>query len=74
MTPFAVPLGGTQETLLIPLHGRPVHSRRDGWLMGDPKAVERVEEIDDDVAEASILYLCEPQALRLIATSLHPGR
>jgi O-methyltransferase involved in polyketide biosynthesis len=43
-----VTLGPAQETLLIPLYGRAVESRKPGGLLSDPRAVEMVEAIDYD--------------------------
>lgn len=45
---MTVRLDGAQETLLIPLYGRAVHTRQGGRLLADPKAVEMVEQIDYD--------------------------
>ncbi|GAA0626443.1 class I SAM-dependent methyltransferase [Kribbella sandramycini] len=43
-----VQLGATQETLLIPLYGRAVETRKKRPMVADPKAVEMVEAIDYD--------------------------
>jgi O-methyltransferase involved in polyketide biosynthesis len=45
-----VRLGETQETLLIPLYGRAVETRKRRALLRDPKAVEMVEAIEYDFA------------------------
>lgn len=47
---MSAPLRGAEETLLIPLYGRAVHTRQGGRLLSDAKAVEMVEEIDYDFA------------------------
>lgn len=39
-------LGSVQETLLIPLYGRAVESRKENGLLFDPSAIEMVEAID----------------------------
>ncbi|MGW6735499.1 class I SAM-dependent methyltransferase [Streptomyces sp. NPDC055013] len=41
-------LGETQETLLIPLYGRAVQTRKRNGLIHDPKAVEMVDSLDYD--------------------------
>lgn len=41
-------LHGVAETLLIPLYGRAVETRKPAGLLADPKAVEMVEAIDYD--------------------------
>lgn len=41
-------LGEIQETLLIPLYGRAVQTRRRNGLIHDPKAVEMVDSLDYD--------------------------
>ncbi|EYF02937.1 class I SAM-dependent methyltransferase [Chondromyces apiculatus] len=43
-----VDLGKVQETLLIPLYGRAVETRKRRPLLSDPKAVEMVAAIDYD--------------------------
>jgi O-methyltransferase involved in polyketide biosynthesis len=41
-----VSLGPTQETLLIPLYGRAVETRKPDGLIRDPRAVEIVDRLD----------------------------
>ncbi|SDP54949.1 O-Methyltransferase involved in polyketide biosynthesis [Streptomyces sp. cf386] len=41
-------LGEIQETLLIPLYGRAVQTRKRNGLIHDPKAVEMVDSLDYD--------------------------
>ncbi|RFU82675.1 class I SAM-dependent methyltransferase [Streptomyces triticagri] len=41
-------LGAVQETLLIPLYGRAVQTRKRYGMIDDPQAVRMVEEIDYD--------------------------
>ncbi|WP_394838235.1 class I SAM-dependent methyltransferase [Pendulispora rubella] len=48
MKTHAVSLGSVQETLLIPLYGRAVESKKKRGLLVDRKAVEIVESIDYD--------------------------
>ncbi|WP_394848766.1 class I SAM-dependent methyltransferase [Pendulispora brunnea] len=48
MKTHAVSLGSVQETLLIPLYGRAVESKKKRGLLVDRKAVEMVESIDYD--------------------------
>jgi O-methyltransferase involved in polyketide biosynthesis len=43
-----VHLGAVQETLLIPLYGRAVESRKPDGLLTDPRAEEMVESLDYD--------------------------
>jgi O-methyltransferase involved in polyketide biosynthesis len=47
-TRTAVALGSVQETLLIPLYGRAVETKKKRPLLADPKAVEMVDSIDYD--------------------------
>jgi O-methyltransferase involved in polyketide biosynthesis len=47
-TRHSVDLGQIQETLLIPLYGRAVETRKPRGLLRDPKAVEMVEAIAYD--------------------------
>jgi O-methyltransferase involved in polyketide biosynthesis len=47
-TRHSVDLGEVQETLLIPLYGRAVETRKPRGLLRDPKAVEMVEAIAYD--------------------------
>ncbi|MEM6926916.1 MAG: class I SAM-dependent methyltransferase [Myxococcota bacterium] len=49
--PVAVELGPTQTTLLVPLLGRAVETRKRRGLVHDPKAVEIVEALDFDFAQ-----------------------
>ncbi|MEU6483601.1 class I SAM-dependent methyltransferase [Streptomyces sp. NPDC046887] len=44
-------LGDVQETLLIPLYGRAVETRKRRGMIDDPRAVEMVEAIDYDFAK-----------------------
>jgi O-methyltransferase involved in polyketide biosynthesis len=46
-----VNLGPAQETMLIPLYGRAVESRKKRPLLRDAKAVEMVESLDYDFAK-----------------------
>lgn len=46
----AVRLGEVQETLLIPLYGRALETKKRRPLLRDPKAVEMVSSIDYDFA------------------------
>ncbi|AKT36727.1 class I SAM-dependent methyltransferase [Chondromyces crocatus] len=43
-----IALGDIQETLLIPLYGRAVETKKKRPLLADPKAVEMVDAIDYD--------------------------
>jgi O-methyltransferase involved in polyketide biosynthesis len=47
-TRHSIELGEVQETLLIPLYGRAVETRKPRGLLRDPKAVEMVEAIAYD--------------------------
>lgn len=44
----AVDLGPVQETLLIPLYGRALETRKPNGLLHDPKAVQIVDALDYD--------------------------
>ena len=44
----AISLDPTEETLLVPLFGRAVESRRKRGILSDPKAIEMVESIPWD--------------------------
>ncbi|HWO61942.1 MAG TPA: class I SAM-dependent methyltransferase [Umezawaea sp.] len=46
-----IDLGPAQETLLIPLYGRAVETRKRRPLLSDPLSVEMVEAIDYDFAK-----------------------
>jgi O-methyltransferase involved in polyketide biosynthesis len=46
-----VALGPVQETLLIPLYGRAVETRKNRSVLRDPKALEMVDAIDYDFAK-----------------------
>jgi O-methyltransferase involved in polyketide biosynthesis len=46
-----VRLGTAQETLLIPLYGRAVETRKKRPLLRDPKAVEMVDSLDYDFSK-----------------------
>ena len=48
MKKLTVSLGPVQETLLIPLLGRAVETRKSGGLLSDPRAVEIVDQLDYD--------------------------
>jgi O-methyltransferase involved in polyketide biosynthesis len=50
MTDHGLQLGTVQETLLIPLYGRAVESRKQEPALRDPRAEEIVEAIDYDFA------------------------
>lgn len=50
MTERGADLGTVQETLLIPLYGRAVESRKKDPILADPRAEEIVGEIDYDFA------------------------
>lgn len=50
MTERGVHLGAVQETLLIPLYGRAVESRKQAPALRDARAQEIVDEIDYDFA------------------------
>jgi len=43
-----LPLGGVSETMLIPLYGRAVETRKPAGLLRDPRAVEMVSSLDYD--------------------------
>ena len=51
MTKVTVDLGPVQETLLIPLLGRAVETRKDNGLIHDEKAVHIVESLDYDFSK-----------------------
>ncbi|MEM7154351.1 MAG: class I SAM-dependent methyltransferase [Myxococcota bacterium] len=51
MNEIEVELGPTQETLLIPLLGRAMETKKGGRLLSDPKAVEIVESLDYDFSK-----------------------
>ncbi|MCW6004648.1 hypothetical protein K1W54_08630 [Micromonospora sp. CPCC 205371] len=46
-----VRLGSVQQTLMIPLYGRAVETRKRRPLVSDPRAVEIVDSIDYDFAQ-----------------------
>lgn len=48
MADVPVSLGPVQKTLLVPLLGRAVETRRPNGLINDPRAVEIVEQLDFD--------------------------
>jgi O-methyltransferase involved in polyketide biosynthesis len=48
-----VELGAIQETLLIPLYGRAVETRKKRPIVSDPKAVEIVDSVDYDFGKLS---------------------
>ncbi|MGW0609036.1 class I SAM-dependent methyltransferase [Streptomyces sp. NPDC002788] len=50
MTQRGADLGTVQETLLIPLYGRAVESRKKDAILTDPRAEEIVAAIDYDFA------------------------
>lgn len=51
MEKLKVSLGPVQETLLIPLLGRAVETRKSGGLISDPRAVEIVDQLDYDFSK-----------------------
>lgn len=51
MSDNGVRLGAVQQTLMIPLYGRAVETRKRRPLLSDPRAVELVESIDYDFAQ-----------------------
>lgn len=51
MSDKGVRLGAVQQTLMIPLYGRAVETRKRRALVSDPRAVEIVDTIDYDFAQ-----------------------
>lgn len=51
MSKHTVSLGSVQETLLIPLLGRAMETKRSDGLLNDPRAVEIVEQLDYDFSK-----------------------
>ncbi|MEM9070010.1 MAG: class I SAM-dependent methyltransferase [Myxococcota bacterium] len=51
MAKIQVELGPVQETLLIPLLGRALETKKPSGLINDPKAVEIVDSLDYDFAK-----------------------
>jgi O-methyltransferase involved in polyketide biosynthesis len=47
-------LSGIPRTLLLPLRGRYLETKRADGIIRDPKSVEIVESIEDDFAEADL--------------------
>ncbi len=47
-------LSGVPRTLLLPLRGRYLETKRDDGIIRDPKSVEIVESIEDDFLEADL--------------------
>jgi O-methyltransferase involved in polyketide biosynthesis len=60
-------LGQTQESLLVPLYGRALDTRRKRPILNDHKAVEMVESIDWDFARFN-------QTRRVVACTLRTAR
>ena len=72
-TAYAVDLGSVQKTLLLPLWGRAVETKKVHPLLVDPTAVRIMESIDYDFATmaSGISYVSQ---LSWIARSLHIDR
>jgi len=51
MEKLTISLGSVQETLLIPLLGRAVETRKRDGLISDPRAVEIVDRVDYDFSK-----------------------
>lgn len=54
-------LKGVPETLLLPLRGRYLETRRAGGFINDPKSVEIIDSIDHDFATSDAASIPELQ-------------
>ena len=48
---------GVSKTLLVPLRGRYLETKRDGGIVDDPKSVEIIDSIDHDFSEVELPWV-----------------